>query len=109
MTQFEFQREMYENLECFKLRYEDLCTDPGALEAARQFAGNDISGLGLVGSRPGWRAWVHGSRITTKAVGRWRSEPNSRLVSEATETADRMSEYLEFWGYNAEAVGVPHS
>ncbi|MCZ6782215.1 MAG: sulfotransferase [Proteobacteria bacterium] len=98
---FAEQREIEAALPCLRVRYEDLCTDPGVLDAIRRFVECDLRGPGMVGELNRHNRRRHGDRITRRSVARWRTEPDPTLRREAHETFERLPEYAADWSYTA--------
>jgi hypothetical protein len=89
-----------------KVRYEDLCTDfDNKYQEIKDFVGSTIPDVGEIGkfhkTIPAGKHEVdiHKCRITTKAVDRWKSEKNEKLLEEATIFFNLMVDYRELWGY----------
>ncbi|MFH0945929.1 MAG: sulfotransferase [Planctomycetota bacterium] len=104
--QFRFQFEMFEDCDCMKVRYEDLCTDPGLFDQVKRFCESPIPGIGDIGSfnasNPKRIAEyeLHRDQITDQRIGRWKREPDEALRSQAGEIPALMPEYCRFWGYD---------
>ena len=93
------QHELIEHTGALRVRYEDLCSDPGVLDRIRAFVGSPVSGSAHIGRfSPANRA-IHGSAITSRRVALHRSEPDARRAADADEVAARLDWYREAWGY----------
>lgn len=97
---FRYQIEMLNTMECFKVRYEDLCTDPSIMTRVKRFVESDIPGIGMIGKLSKWDHQVHGYQITDKRIYRWKNENDRRLLSQAQEVFDNLTDYCKFWGYS---------
>jgi hypothetical protein len=107
LEEFRHQQEMTGKAECLLIRYEDLCTKPEIYEKIKAFVESPIPDMGEVGAftagnplRRG-ESQLHGGRISSKQVARWRIESDPDRAQRAQETFDRMEQYCRFWGYNA--------
>lgn len=98
--QIDVQEQIASASGALRVRYEDLCRDPGVLRALRDFAGSPVRGTGQVGLFKDEHREVHGSAMTVLRVDRWRTEPDRRLVDEAHEVAERLGGYCRTWGYD---------
>ncbi len=103
--EFRHQLAMHEALECLKVRYEDLCRDPGVLRTIKEFADCGIPNVGQVGrflkddeGRVGEHQ-LHEGRVTDRRVNRWAQEEDPQLRERSERTFDLMPEYRRFWGY----------
>lgn len=102
---FRQQQLMSQALPSMKITYEDFCSDTALLDKVKTFVGSRIDGTGGAGqfniANPNRvaEARVHGDKVTSTRVDRWRQETDANLVREAHKVFDRMPEYVEFWGY----------
>jgi hypothetical protein len=97
--EFAAQRELIAATGALKVRYEDVCSDPGVREEIRRFVDSPVSGGGAVGVFKQSNREVHGHRVTTRRVQRWRNEPDASLRAGAAETRARLPEYCRYWGF----------
>ncbi len=101
--EFNHQVAISKQLLCLKVKYEELCAQPGIIIAKiKQFVDDDNLSIGKIGIYSPYNRRVHGDRITTKQLGRWQTEANLKLVKEAHQVFELMKTYCEFWGYDAE-------
>jgi hypothetical protein len=96
---FESQRQMHQQCECLRVRYEDLCDGPTELERIKRFIDSDIADVGIIGGLNRHNAKVHGETITTASVRRWSREADPALRSQAKRVFELMEEYNRFWSY----------
>ncbi|MGH0034786.1 MAG: sulfotransferase [Myxococcota bacterium] len=96
---FREQRAMLEETDALRIRYEDLCTDPGTWETLRDHVDSPLADLGSVGDLNRHNRRVHGDTVSALHVGRWRHEPDAGLRAGAEATFERLSGYAAFWGY----------
>jgi hypothetical protein len=97
---FKHQIEMFNTLECLKVRYEDFCMDPEVFRSIKTFVNSDIPGIGIIGHLSKRDYLVHGYTVTNKRVCRWENETDKRLVCEAQEVFDNLQDYCKFWKYD---------
>lgn len=103
--EFRHQLDMHERLDCLRVRYEDLCTDPGEFERVKKHARCAIPELGEVGRYLGGNPGrvdehaLHEGQVTDRRVNRWMRETDAELRERAERTFDLMPEYCRFWGY----------
>jgi hypothetical protein len=97
--EFAAQRELIEATEALKVRYEDVCSDPRVRDEIRRFVDSPVTGGGAVGVFKQSNREVHGHRVTTRRVQRWRDEPDASLRAGAAETRARLPEYCRYWGF----------
>lgn len=106
LGEFRHQQDMDREHRCMRVRYEDLCMDPGCFDEIRRFVDSPLQGLGEVGAfnrseaTREHEAQLHGSQLTPKQVGRWKRESDPQLRAEAERVLDLMPEYASFWGYS---------
>lgn len=97
--EFAAQRELIAATGALKVRYEDVCSDPRVREEIRRFVDSPVTGGGAVGVFKQSNREVHGHRVTTRRVQRWRDEPDASLRAGAAETRARLPEYCRYWGF----------
>ena len=103
--QFQKQLEMYDTADCFKVKYEDLCTNPLVYDEIKSFVCSDIPKIGSVGNfnannpKRAEEYELHRDCITDKRVNRWQSEKDPELVRNAQRAANLMKAYCKFWEY----------
>lgn len=93
------QHELIERTGALRVRYEDLCSDPGVLDRIRAFVGSPVSGTGHIGGFSVNNRAKHGAAVTSRRVALHRSEPDARRAADAAEVAARLGWYREAWGY----------
>lgn len=102
---FAHQLALSQATECFRVRYEDLCSDPLLYAEVKRFVESPIPEVGEIGRFLSTHAHrqaeheKHGGTISTKSVGRWRKEKNQKWLAEAHKVFELVPEYNEFWGY----------
>ncbi len=96
---FADQRAIGERFGAHWLRYEDLCTDPSTRKALLDYVESPLLEPGSIGEINRFNRRVHGTTVSDRHVGRWRSEPDEALRREAEETFERLPEYADFWEY----------
>ncbi|MCF6148438.1 MAG: sulfotransferase [Candidatus Kuenenia sp.] len=104
-NEFNRQLEMYEQVKCLRIKYEELCTDREIYQKIKTFVESEIPDTGTIGSfnaanvkrRDEYE--LHGNFITDKRVQRWQQEQDKSLVSEASKIIGLMPHYCDFWGY----------
>ena len=92
-------REIVAATGAMRVRYEELCTDPGVIEAIRSFVESPVRRGGDVGLFKDRNRALHGREVTGLRVARWRQETDARLADEADEAAALLAEYRAYWGY----------
>ena len=97
--EFAAQRELIAATGALTVRYEDLCGDPRVRTEIRRFVDSPVTGAGAVGVFKHSNREVHGHRVTSRRVQRWRDEPDAGLRAGAAETLERLDGYCRFWGY----------
>ena len=96
---------MLARCESMAVSYEELCEDPEALARVMEFVGSPLAAPGRAGQfneanpQRQVEAGVHGGRITSSRVARWRQVEDPGLREAMHEVHARMSEYNTFWGY----------
>jgi hypothetical protein len=81
-----------------------VCSDPAIGEQVKQFVNSPILDMGEVGQflaknpKRAEELDVHGGKISSARVGRWRQEPEP-VRSEAESMAELMKDYCDFWDY----------
>jgi len=104
--QFEMQLELRDNTDCLVVRYEDICLDQSIFEIIKKFVDSPIPSIGQIGQfnihHPIriYEYQLHGDKLSSKSVQRWKREPDLELVEEAHQVFESMPEYTNFWGYN---------
>jgi hypothetical protein len=93
------QQELIEHTGALRVRYEDLCSDPGVLDRIRAFVGSPVSGTGHIGGFSANNRAKHGTAITSRRVALHSSEPDPQRAADAAEVAARLEGYREAWGY----------
>lgn len=105
--EFALQLALRRETECFKLRYEDLCTEETVIARVREFVKSPIPKLGEIGAFTGLHAArrpehrTHGGKITSRRVLRWKKETDQGLLADAQRFFTLVPEYVEFWQYDA--------
>lgn len=105
-SEFALQKEMMQHTDHLLIRYRDLCNDPDVFNEIKEFVGSRITDKGEIGKfirthRNRVREYaIHGGRITTKSVQKWKREENRKLLAEALEFHSAVPEYTGFWGYS---------
>lgn len=105
LAEFQHQVDMAERTQSMRVKYEDLCVDPGVIERVRRFVESPLSDVGVIGgfsaTNPHRREEydLHADRITDQRVRRWASETDSALLRAANEVFARMGNYRDFWEY----------
>lgn len=100
-AEWRLMRELIAERDPMLVRYEDLCTDPAVLDQVKAHVGSALTSAPDLGSFRPRQAVVHGDRITSRRVGRWRQETDAGLVAQARRLAALVDDYREFWGYPA--------
>ncbi|MBD3307306.1 hypothetical protein GF339_12770 [candidate division KSB3 bacterium] len=99
LHEFSYQQQLFNNAECLKVCYEELCSDPQILQQIKQFTENETPDIGVVGQFKERDKQLHGAHVTEKSVYRWKTEENQQLAAEAQHVFDLMPEYCAFWEY----------
>lgn len=104
--EFKLQKELMRHTDHLLIRYKDLCSDPDVFNKIKDFVDSPIFDQGEIGkfirSHHGRvrEYTIHGDRITTKSVDKWKREQNRELLAEALEFHDFLPDYTGFWGYS---------
>lgn len=109
-AEFGHQQDMWRTGRCLKVRYEDFCSDPTMVTRVKSFTGCTTPNGGGVGQfnaanpeRQNEYA-LHGDRITSSRVARWRDEPDEKDAAQARRMPGLMPEYCGFWGYDGAGI-----
>lgn len=100
--EFNYQIEMFNSVECLKVRYEDLCADSNVFKSIKAFVDSDIPDMGMIGQLSKYDYLVHGFEVTSKRVYRWKKERDRQVLSEAQSVFDELDDYCQFWDYKRE-------
>jgi hypothetical protein len=95
-----FLREIVDATGAMRVRYEDLCADPGVIDAIRSFVDSPVRAGGDIGLFKDRNRVIHGREVTELRVARWQRESDRGLLAEAEETAALLADYRAFWGYD---------
>lgn len=108
MHEFHHQRDMTARCDTMRVRYEELCTDPEAIERVLEFVESPLDAPGRAGQfnevspQRQDEAGVHGGQITGSRLARWKGVDDPELQRDMQVVFDRMSDYNAFWGYSAD-------
>ena len=103
--EFRYQQEMAQLMPVLKIRYEDLCSEPGNFQRVLDFVESDITRIGPLGeflnSDPNRveESRIHGGEITDRRVARWKNEAEDELIDQAFQVFRQMPEYCDYWEY----------
>lgn len=100
---FQEQRKITEACNCIMVKYEDFVSSDSELKRIKDFVespiptGSEYRSSFLSGYEKRSNEYqFHGGKVTTRSVGRWRTEERVKGFEEYYE---KMGEYREFWGY----------
>lgn len=105
LGEFNEQLRMQDHARSHWAKYEDLCTNPTAIDEVKAFVQSPIRGIGQVGAFNANdpirkdEASLHGNSISNKRVNRWQRETNDEVREAADATFSMMAEYNDRWGY----------
>ena len=90
------QAQIEQHAPSMRVRYEDLCTDPGLLDDVLRFVESPLARPGTIGA---FTRNPRGDVVAADKVERYKREPDERLVAEALEVAELLRPHCVRWGY----------
>ena len=106
MRRFRDQMDMYNALDCMKVKYEEFCSDPSVQRTVRSFVNSPTSGSWQVGAfnaqNPKRRQEfeLHGNQITKARIDRWRSCERHDYAQAFDEVMEIMKKYCDCFSYS---------
>ncbi len=103
--QFQMQLALRNEAECMDVTYERLCTDKTVFDEILSFIRSPITKLGDIGTfvsnhpKRVSEHDIHGDKITSQRVHRWKNETDAALVRQAHQVFEHMPAYCDFWEY----------